>query len=353
MLSALLLSLNVRFLPIPATIGFDALRTFDGTRFQLDAGSGHGNGGKLKKALVVTAAAALAACSSKVADTIAAPHLQVAELNHVFTTVDAETANAIQQSEFLRRFANLEIRTTTGTRATWTGRYLYGAKTYIEILAPNDFQINDHPAPVGSWGIALSGDKIGFNRELSSRLSMAGHTAFTEMETRTFGQRSVPWFEALTSITEHGDSGDLGKTVTVWAMEYQPSYFEIPEAEKEPAESPNDMISRERYQSDQYRNRIVRDIAHVTFDVGRRDFARIEPLLRAAGYHIERKPDHFVAAGVETSFRFNIVGETAHRLREVRFVLNAPAAHHSEAIGRSTIVTGPGARAVWTFHAPR
>ncbi len=82
-----------------------------------------------------------------------APHdrgpgqMQIAELNHVFATVDRATAEAIRNSEFLRRFANLEVRTTTGTRNTWTGRYLYGERTYIEFFAPNDFSINDKPAP--------------------------------------------------------------------------------------------------------------------------------------------------------------------------------------------------------------
>ncbi len=54
---------------------------------------------------------------------------QIAELHHVFVTVDPVTAEAIRGSEFLRRFANLEVRTTTGTRATWTGRYLYGRRS--------------------------------------------------------------------------------------------------------------------------------------------------------------------------------------------------------------------------------
>jgi hypothetical protein len=40
---------------------------------------------------------------------------QIAELNHVFATVDPQTAEVIRKSEFLRRFANVEIRTTTGT----------------------------------------------------------------------------------------------------------------------------------------------------------------------------------------------------------------------------------------------
>ena len=58
-----------------------------------------------------------------------APSTPIAHLNHFYATVDAETAAAIRDSAFLRRFANLEVRTTTGSLSTWTGMYLYGRQT--------------------------------------------------------------------------------------------------------------------------------------------------------------------------------------------------------------------------------
>ena len=121
------------------------------------------------KPLFAAAALALAsACTASFQGT--APNAQVAELNHLFAALDPVTAEAIRNSEYLRRFANLEVRTTTGARATWTGRYLYGRRTYVEFFAPGDFQINDRPAPVGAWGVALSGDRPGFNAALKTRL---------------------------------------------------------------------------------------------------------------------------------------------------------------------------------------
>jgi hypothetical protein len=276
-------------------------------------------------------------------------HRQVAELNHIFATLDPLTAEAIRNSDLLRQFANLEVRTTTGTRATWTGRYLYGRRTYLEFFGPGDFFVNDGPAPVGTWGIALSGDRVGFNDALKRRLEESGHKALIEMETRKFGERVVPWFEALTAISEHGDSGALAETVSVWAMEYQPSYFEDPEAAKEPSEGPRDAISRERYQSDAYATKMVRDVVHVHFELGPDDFARIEPLLSAAGYRITRSPGEVLAEGRESSFRFSLSPTDVQGLRQVRFALNAPAKRQVEIIGRSRLEIGPGATATWTF----
>ncbi len=87
-----------------------------------------------------------------------------------------------------------------------------------------------------------------------------------EVDTRKLGERTVPWFEALTAVSRHGDSGALGETVSVWAMEYQPSYFAIPEAQKEPAEGAHDVISRERYQSDAFATRMMRNIVQAHFN---------------------------------------------------------------------------------------
>lgn len=303
----------------------------------------------MRRVLCAVALVALSACMTTSPVPSAAHKPQIAELNHVFATVDPVTAEAIRNSEFLRRFANLEIRTTTGTRSTWTGRYLYGKQTYIEFFAPEDFHIKDKPAPMGSWGIALSGDSVGFNQLLKRHLEAAGDKALIELDTRKFGDRTVPWFEALTAISKHGDSGALGETVSVWAMEYQPSYFELPDAAKEPAEGNDDVISRERYQPDLYAERMMRDIVQVHFNVGPHDFARIEPLLKAAGYRITHSAGEVFADGAEADFRFTLTAPDAQGLREVRFALNARARRHVETIGRSTLVVGPDATAIWTF----
>ena len=272
---------------------------------------------------------------------------QVAHLNHVFAAVDGETASAIAHSEFLRAFANLEVRTTTGTRATWTGRYLYGRETYLEIFGPADLQLTGGPAPIGAWGIALSGDLPGHVAQLKARIEQSGLKAFEEVETRTFGERKEPWFTALTAISQHGDSGDLNEPVTVWAMEYFPSYFDLPAAAKEPAEHSQDIISRERYQADGYRRGMMRDVTGAEFDLPMSDYQRIEPMLAAAGFRISRTRDGFAADGDQADFVFHVGGEM--RLRSVSFALNAPQKRHVERIGRSRMTVGPGATARWVF----
>lgn len=300
------------------------------------------------RAFAVAIFIAIAGCATDRPATTVAPAPQIAHLNHFFATVDAETAAAIEASPFLRRFANLEVRTTTGTDASWTGRYLYGRQTYAEFFGPGDFQIAGKPAPPGSWGIAVSGDRCGDSALLRQRIEALGHKAVVAVDTRRFGDRTVPWFTAVTALGPHGDSGGLDMPVTAWAMEYVESYFDLPEAAKEAAEGPDDVVSRERYQSDLYSQRMMRDVTHVAFDVSAADYARIEPMLRAAGYRLVRTGDTISVDGDEADFTFNL-SAAGRGLRRIDFVLNAPQQRHVERIGRSRLAVGPGATAVWTF----
>ena len=298
--------------------------------------------------IAVVCSLVIAACAATPGPTSQAPSTQIAHLNHFYATVDADTVAAIRDSAFVRRFANLEVRTTKGTSSTWTGTYLYGRETYAEFFGPGDFQIGGKPAPIGGWGIAVSGDRPGHIAELKSRIESAGHKAIIELDTRTFGERKVPWFTALTAVSPHGDSGGRNDVVSAWAMEYVPSYLDLPEAGKEPAEGVADVISRERYQSDLYRQRMMRDITRIEFDVPAKDYARIEPLLKAAGFQIRRWKDRVVADGQETDFVFHLTGQMG--LRRVEFSLNSPAAPEVHLIGNSRLSIGPGTSAIWAFN---
>jgi len=302
----------------------------------------------MRSLFFVAACIAIAGCAPPARLPAPQAFEQLAHFNHAFATVDAETAAAIERSEFLRRFANVEVRTTTGTASTWTGRYLYGRTTYFEFFAPGDFQIEGKQAPPGSWGIAVSGDRVGDAQKLRSRIEAAGNRAVVELDTRTFGERKVPWFTAVTAISPHGDSGGRNEAVSVWAMEYEPSYLDLPDVAKEAPEGPEDIVSRERYQSDLYREKMMRDVERVEFDIPVADFRRIEPILRAAGFRISQLPGRVLADGDETDLLFNLTS-AGMRLRQVQFALNAPVTPHVEKIGRSRLTVGPNATATWVF----
>ena len=140
------------------------------------------------------------------------------------------------------------------------------------------------------------------------------------------------------------------RALSIYTMEYVAAYFDEPEARKEPAESPDDAISRERYLDDLYREHVMRDITALEAAVTREDFSRMEPMLRAAAFDLSRSDGRVEARGADVTLSFRFVRRESIGLRRVDFVLNAPVrTARSEPIGHSTLTVGPGARARWTF----
>ena len=264
--------------------------------------------------------------------------------NHAYGVLDRETADAVEHSAYLRDFANFQVRTTTGADGrTWTGRYLLGRETYLELFGVGDLPGQD--GALGAAGMGISTERAGELPTVVDRLRDQGVSDPVEFrQTRDFGDGvPVPWFDAVFTTGEYDAFG-------AWAMEYLPEYFADPRSNTEPAAYPGD-VGRERYLSDDYRHRLMRDVTSVRLGVTARDLANTVPLLRAGGFAVRTEGDGgVVARRGGTALRFDAVPRDKAGLRQVTFSLNRPVKQrHEERIGRSSLVVGPGARAVWTF----
>jgi hypothetical protein len=267
--------------------------------------------------------------------------------NHAYAVLDRDTAHAIEHSGYLRQFANFELRTTTGADgATWTGRYLLGRETYLELFGEGDLPGQD--GRTGAGGMGLSTECADDLPEVTAELRDEGVADPIEFsQTRDFGDGDpVPWFDSLLTTQRYDAFG-------VWAMEYRPEYFADPRSGTEPPDHPGD-VGRERYLSDDYRGHVMRDVTGIRIAVTAGDLANTVPLLRAGDFAVRHRPDGGVTArGGGTTIRFDVVPLHQTGLREVAMSLNHPVwERHEERIGRSTLVVGPFARAVWTFAGP-
>ncbi|MFI6407589.1 DUF5829 family protein [Streptomyces sp. NPDC050548] len=264
--------------------------------------------------------------------------------NHSYGVFDRETADAIEHSDYLRDFANFQVRTTTGTGGqTWTGRYLMGRETYVELFGVGDVAGQD--GTLGSAGLGLSTERAGDLATVTARLKDEGVADPIEfLQTRDFGDGvPVPWFDAVLTTTEYDAFG-------AWAMEYRPEYFADPRGNTEPPNYPGD-VGRERYLSDDYRTHLMRDVTSVRIAVTQGDLADTVPLLRAGGFTVRTVAGGgVVAEGGGTTIRLDVVPRENAGMRRVDFALNRPVKdRHVERIGHSTLTVGPGSRAVWTF----
>ncbi|WP_202868643.1 DUF5829 family protein [Kribbella antibiotica] len=261
--------------------------------------------------------------------------------NHAYGVLDKPTADAIENSAYLREFANFEVRTTTGGGQTWKGRYLKGRETYLELFAAGDLPGQD--AAEGSAGLAISTDRQGGYPKIVAGLRRAGVEPFEYQQTRDFGDGvPIPWFDAVFAETTYDAFGG-------WAMEYLPSYLADPRSKTEPAQYDGD-VSRERYLPDLYRERLMRDITLIRFGVTAKDLDATVPLLRAGGFKLRTLPTGIIAQSDFTTIRLDRVERADAGLKQVQFRLNHPTPRHVEQIGNSTLTVGPGPRAEWNFH---
>jgi hypothetical protein len=272
------------------------------------------------------------------------PDRQLLFYNHAYGVLDRETADAIEHSAYLRDFANFQVRTTTGAGGqTWTGRYLMGRETYLELFGVGDLPGQD--GTLGSAGMGISTERAGDLPTVVERLRDQGIANPIQFrQTRDFGDGvPVPWFDAVFTTDQYDAFG-------AWAMEYLPEYFADPRSNTGPAGYPGD-VSRERYLPDGYRDHLMRDVTGIRLAVTERDLASTVPLLRAGGFVVRPVPGGgVVALRGGTSIRFDAVPRDQVGLRQVEQALNRPVEYrHEERIGRSTLVVGPGIRAVWTF----
>ncbi|MGW3986685.1 DUF5829 family protein [Streptomyces sp. NPDC004830] len=264
--------------------------------------------------------------------------------NHAYGVLDRETADAIEHSAYLRRFANFQVRTTTGADGqTWTGRYLMGRETYLELLGIGDVPGKD--GTLGAAGLGVSVEQAGDLETVVARLREEGVTDPVRFrQTRDFGDGvPVPWFDAVFTTGEYDLFG-------AWGMEYRPEYFADPRSGTEPAAHPGD-VGRERYLSDGYREHLMRDVTGIRLAVTARDLAATVPLLRAGGFRVRStEGGGVVAKGGGTTLRFDVAPLDRVGLKRVDLSLNRAVPHrHVERIGHSGLVVGPGPRAVWTF----
>ncbi|MFI7149935.1 DUF5829 family protein [Nonomuraea sp. NPDC050022] len=275
------------------------------------------------------------------------PDRQLLFYNHAYSVVDKETADAVENSDYLRKFANFEVRTTTGGGLTWKGRYLKGRETYLELFSVGDLPGQD--AEFGSAGLGTSVERAGDLSTVTERLKAAGiANPFPYRQTRDFGDGvKVPWFDTIRTTGDQYDAFDP------WAMEYLPEYFADPRSKTEPESFPGD-VGRERYLPDDYRDHLMRDVTSIRIGVPARDLANTVPLLRAGGFTIRTLPGGgVVAEGGGTRIQLDSVAREQAGLKQIQMSLNKPLLSMTEErIGRSTLAVGPGARAVWTFDAP-
>ena len=283
---------------------------------------------------------AVSALFTASASNVLAHPKQIAFLNHLFAVVDSETVNAIEQSSYLPGFIDYEKKSASADgEKSWTSRFLGGRSTYIELFGAGEFE----GAKLGNVRLAFGTDRVGDINRMQRHLYKDGANFSRDMRRRNFNGEEVDWFHVLGLETE--SSGAY-----FWAMEYVPGYFDHPAANKEVAEGERDRISRERYNSDDYRGKLAQDVTYIALHVPSTSIRETIPLFLAAGYEVLEEDGFTLLLGQEAEIALFHAEDGRHGLEELGFALNrAVTEPHVERLGNSELRVGPGDTATWKF----
>jgi hypothetical protein len=267
-------------------------------------------------------------------------------INQVYAVVDVRTMAAIRRSVYLAgSFANLRDASRDGAAGQRAdGIYLTGQETTVALFSAQ----NSQHAAAGQSGLGIGLDTIGETAGVRRHYrALTGLEPTAIARSQLIDALDVPWF---LSTLPGGIDFDAPPDFAIWTMEYQPAYF-VANRNKAAGSDPYD-VSRRRYNSNRFdAARLMRDVVAVTFDVATSDAEAAIELLEAAGLAVTRAEGKAVARSGEEIITINLVDDNEPvGLREIAFSLNRDlAAQHSENLGASELVVGPGRRAVWHF----
>jgi Family of unknown function (DUF5829) len=249
-------------------------------------------------------------------------------VDHVYAIVDAATADAIEDSGFLRRIAQLDVQVVQSGDQSWRGRYVRGRRTYVEIFGPGDIA----GAPDHASGLGLATRRRGDLEVLAGRMGEAAELANRGTTTREFHGEVGPWFDYL-------EVADETAILSTWIMEYL----------RDPADDAR-RVARFDEWAPAATGPVLGDLTRVEIDAVAGDIDLAVPLLRAAEFRVRRVDDGVLASDGHAAIVLGSCTAAQSGMRRLEFRLASPPDQVVvEELGRSTFTLGPGEQAIWEF----
>jgi hypothetical protein len=230
-------------------------------------------------------------------------------LNHLSVVLDTATARDVAANAFLKEsFASLSQKANVSNDGKrWTGTYLYGERTYLEMYEAGPAQ-----GEPGSSGVALGVEHVGDAARLVLPLADAGAEATVVLRTvQGPSGAQVPWFYQLRAFYR----SDPPSNTSRWVMEYQKDFLRTVEPGK-------DGVTRAKLAARfQQKNRLVKDIVGATVALSEREMERFVKELLVYGWTVRSEGAKRTATGGGTTLTLIPSTPSVKGLTEVRFQL--------------------------------
>ena len=232
-------------------------------------------------------------------------------LNHVFLTVDDNVYSSIINSDFLKeKFANVRTKTTQAdSNESWTGTYVSGQNTYIEIFDSGEEE-NRGYSGIG-FGVEARGG-------VDSLYHLIRDSGFDQVEKSIRHLKTdtgeIPWFYYLYSTME-----DSSSILSTWLMEYDPEFMNYKFKDIDPG---NTDISRKLYNHESYRESLLlRDIVEFELALNRFDTDKLITELKHYGYRMKQEGESFVGKGPDIQIVIRPKTDTQSGICRIKFSL--------------------------------
>jgi hypothetical protein len=141
------------------------------------------------------------------------------EFNHLYVTLDAETLDSIAKSEFIsQEFCTISRDTVKTDTESWTGIYLRGKHSYLELFPPG-----------GAEGLREGFSGIGFNSQQAGEMDivqeklrplLGAKEILSDLQVRQTEAGKVPWFYYLSINPVEREA------FASWLMEFHQDYLD-------------------------------------------------------------------------------------------------------------------------------
>jgi hypothetical protein len=261
-------------------------------------------------------------------------------LNHLYLVLDKQTYDDIGGSDFIRnQFAGFSQSTTVANGgASWTGTYIRGEHTYIELFAPFDSH------KVGDAGIGFGVEQEGGVELIYNRLkSLVGEKAKKNLRIRKIDEKEIPWFYQVSV-----DYGDGSSGFGDWVMEYHRDFLKTRYPDAKPEE---DGITRRQALLRSFKHdRYFEDIYEVTVALSDGQANQFVDELRAFGYKVKGHGGKRECAGAD--IKFVVIPRTSYSVGITKLRLRLLRPKEGQKIyrfGSKSVLKFDGKQATWSF----
>jgi|GEM_PF-560485 [ribosomal protein S5]-alanine N-acetyltransferase len=267
-------------------------------------------------------------------------------LNHINAVIDEKTYDEIVKSEFLKNeFCKSKEKTNADKDRSWTGFYMTGENTYIELFN-NKNKKSLREMKIAHIGVGFSVDtKDEFEKVLTILKQKFANNISHGLLEKNINGKLIPWFyhiEFKDDISEmlHMD------TLDAWIMAYHKDYLKF----KNIGAFDKESVTRKEYNSDLFdKTKLFKDIEEITFlmsDKIKRKFIERQILL---GYTYKEAEECTICCGPGITFKLKSSSNQICKLLQLYMSLNREIkdfkTYH---IGNSTIEL-KNKTAIWTF----